>query len=1139
MNVPRTLKWSAAVVVLAALVSLSAADTTEVQHAMGLILEDPRGLPDCHEIQEVLPDPGTPLASTVSEWDLSSEMPPVTAMGQGIQKSCVAWACGYFCWTQNQSHSYSLRHHGTYWPVNQTDHQISPAMVYNLINDGVDGGTVMSAAMRLICNNGPCMWSDQPYNQMDFTTWPSEQAWCNGIRNRGSSWGVIDMPSSNNNGIDAVKQLLLNGRTAVFGINVYDNFYYNALYNYTYCLGDTFGFHGCHGVCIVGYDDNRATRDGLGAFKLVNSWGDYWGDLGYWWMSYQAVSRLLCEPYAWYVTPKALPQDTDYEPRLLARVHVTHTRRYTVEIGVGVGDQGGPSCVREVLRCGGNPHDFDFPTNNLVFDMTEFIECISDESENRVFVGARDHTLDERAGTIDYVSIDMPPEMDCLSPNTPVSLPDCNSTLWCFATLPIGTPYDPPPTGLNNQAKTVSRGHELYQVYSRSFLGRDSIVCRYSPDGGLTWQTEYGYGLPRDDERDIRGPWCPAVALDDQANPYVFWAEHQYTNAGMQYLWQPYVAYRASGNWRTVTNLPFHPGTLNQPAPDPRLIGDSFPTSFVIRNGWGYVASRCVTDPRNEKIMIMQFPLPVSCDAPEFDYVDSTTDYSSDPVINVDNQSRVSVVYATGEHYPLHTQLSIYSRDPGHNPTTVTFSDFSSVYNPTASLCGNDLLVACWDWYDDPGWVRLARYTRAGSTYQLAAPPERVTDYEACEPRLPSPRIINGGTILCENADWRIAYWTRFEHNDWRMHIIGPTMSNGCLLPQAAIISYPLWPANKLATFWTNQSVEGNYSPHTEPPFWLPPPAPVLALPPMNGYLAIDQFASGTLTWNAASGATCYDVYLDVVPSPTAKVGSNVTDTNFVCSSLTSGRTYCWKVVAKNDFGENTSETWNFTANCTPRLRINPNSPTTEMPGSNVPEVILSSLVSDSSFGTACSMRVAQEYRAASETLPASEDFGWMGYRPSLMWHLNHGAGKYRLEVRFMIVGDSGSGYRDTSVILDDSCHLDLVAPPSGSVAIKCTARFYAAGVCTLMVTGSDDSTGTGLGAMRFAVNRPFANLLQNSSFDLDASGWEGNHFVYHESLAGMVELPQIRDSLVYFGQMIPSESLEPWFGCPACLSLV
>jgi hypothetical protein len=204
----------------------------------------------------------------------------------------------------------------------------------------------------------------------------------------------------------------------------------------------------------------------------------------------------------------------------------------------------------------------------------------------------------------------------------------------------------------------------------------------------------------------------------------------------------------------------------------------------------------------------------------------------------------------------------------------------------------------------------------------------------------------------------------------------------------------------------------------------------------------------------------------------------------------------------------------------------------------NVPEVILSSFVSDSSFGTACSMRVAQEYWAASETLPASEDFGWMGYRPSLMWHLNHGAGKYRLEVRFMILGDSGSGYRDTSVILDDSCQLDLTAPPSGSVAIRCTTRFYAARVCTLIVAGSDDSTGAGLGAMRFST-QPFKNLLQNSDLLLDASGWEGNHFVYHESLGGMVELPQIRDSLVYFGQMIPPESLEPWFGCPARLALV
>ena len=37
-----------------------------------------------------------------------------------------------------------------------------------------------------------------------------------------------------------------------------------------------------HAVCVVGYDD---TKFG-GAFKIVNSWGESWGDGGYFWMKY-------------------------------------------------------------------------------------------------------------------------------------------------------------------------------------------------------------------------------------------------------------------------------------------------------------------------------------------------------------------------------------------------------------------------------------------------------------------------------------------------------------------------------------------------------------------------------------------------------------------------------------------------------------------------------------------------------------------------------------------------------------------------------------------------------------------------------------------------------------------------------------
>lgn len=66
---------------------------------------------------------------------------------------------------------------------------------------------------------------------------------------------------------------------------------------------------------------------------------------------------------------------------------------------------------------------------------------------------------------------------------------------------------------------------------------------------------------------------------------------------------------------------------------------------------------------------------------------------------------------------------------------------------------------------------------------------------------------------------------------------------------------------------------------------------------------AINQPRSGSLSWSSSSQAAGYDVYLDTLNNPSTIVSANQTATSFEYINLTSGRTYYWKVIAKNATG--------------------------------------------------------------------------------------------------------------------------------------------------------------------------------------------------------------------------------------------
>jgi hypothetical protein len=415
----------------------------EPLHPCGWIRDDPRAAPWMIEDKLV---PTAPCRLSVSV-DLSSEMPPVG--NQGSQGSCTAWAIGYY----QKTHYEWLEHR---WDVSQTSHQYSPAFIYNQINGGADQGSGSNSAYALIADQGCGTMADCPYNQNDYTSWPSESAYARAIPYRGSTSRWFSMTDSV--GIDKVRQRLDSGYTTVIGIDVYSNFDYIQNYHYTYCVADKYGDNrGGHVVTIVGYNDTMTTHDGPGAFKLVNSWGTGWGQSGYWWMSYVAATD------SGLTAQVGLYQDDRiaYAPTMLGRVRLTHAARDKISIRLGVGTPSSQLWTKSFRTWHSSVTDRAFPSNNIVFDMTEGEPLITNGQTDSVFVQAIDDVSDSKTGTINYfAATHLTWNATGISSDTPVSIPDYNSAVYARARIPklqdVGAYLLIAPTGTVDSGATIA-----------------------------------------------------------------------------------------------------------------------------------------------------------------------------------------------------------------------------------------------------------------------------------------------------------------------------------------------------------------------------------------------------------------------------------------------------------------------------------------------------------------------------------------------------------------------------------------------------------------------------------------------------------------------------------------------------------
>jgi hypothetical protein len=308
--------------------------------------------------------------------DHSANIPPVGDQGQ--IGSCVGWATGYYYKTYQEYEDYG-------WSVFDRHNIFSPSFVYNHINGGADYGADFDDAFKLLVDNGCANINDFPYTA-NITLWPSESIYLDAIKYRSQDAYYID--ASNQSGINQLRQYISDGHCAVLGIAVYPNFDNIQSFGYVYCSSDVYGSsRGNHAVTIVGYDDNKQTHDGMGAFKLINSWGASWGMTGFFWMSYTAVmDYVISGRVGYYSTPK-----NHYNPGLIARVKCTGNSRGEIRIKLGIKNSGTELWSKEFFNFNmGINANVPFPANNIVFDMTDGINYIDSSQTRTLFLACTD-----------------------------------------------------------------------------------------------------------------------------------------------------------------------------------------------------------------------------------------------------------------------------------------------------------------------------------------------------------------------------------------------------------------------------------------------------------------------------------------------------------------------------------------------------------------------------------------------------------------------------------------------------------------------------------------------------------------------------------------------------------------------------
>lgn len=140
-------------------------------------------------------------------------------------------------------------------------------------NLACSGGNNRKSTAYLTRGDGPLLESDIPYNAFNDATCSKRES---------PQFTIYDVNYYPNDA-NVIKQAILDYGALYTNMNYQSTSY--SVYNNTYYYNGDESTN--HAVLLVGWDDNKSTHAGTGAWIIRNSWGDDWGDQGFFHIAYQ------------------------------------------------------------------------------------------------------------------------------------------------------------------------------------------------------------------------------------------------------------------------------------------------------------------------------------------------------------------------------------------------------------------------------------------------------------------------------------------------------------------------------------------------------------------------------------------------------------------------------------------------------------------------------------------------------------------------------------------------------------------------------------------------------------------------------------------------------------------------------------